>query len=94
MNPIIELHREEIVEIARRNGFTNVRVFGSMARGDDTDESDVDLLVSLGPAIVGWGIGGLQIEVQELLGRKVDVVTDDAIRPLMRDRILGEAVPL
>ena len=94
MNPLIEQHREEIIEIARRNGFTNVRVFGSMARGDDTEESDVDLLVSLGPEIVRWGIGGLQIQVQELLGRKVDVVTDDSIRPLMRDRILSEAVPL
>ena len=94
MNDLIKQHRKEIVEIARRNGFTNVRVFGSMARGDATDKSDVDLLVTLGSRCTGWGIGGLQIEVQELLGRKVDVVTDDAIHHMMRDRILSEAVPL
>ena len=94
MNDLIKQHRKEIVEIARRNGFTNVRVFGSMARGDATDKSDVDLLVTLGSRGTGWGIGGLQIEVQELLGRKVDVVTDDAIHHMMRDRILSEAVPL
>ena len=94
MNALIKQHRKEIVEIARRNGFTNVRVFGSMARGDATDKSDVDLLVTLGPRGTGWGIGGLQIEVQELLGRKVEVVTDDAIYHMMRDRILSEAVRL
>lgn len=47
MHPLIEEHRQEIIEIAERNGFTNLRVFGSMARGDATDESDVDLLVSV-----------------------------------------------
>ena len=94
MNALIKKHRKEIVGIARRNGFTNVRVFGSMARGDATEKSDVDPLVTLGAKGTGWGIGGLEIEVRELLGRKVDVVTDDAIYHMMRDRIVKEAVSL
>ena len=63
-----------------------------MARGDDTEASDIDLLVSIAPTIVGLGIGGLQIEVQELLGRKDDQVTENSIYHL-RDRVLSETVP-
>ena len=94
MHPLIEAHRQEIIEIAERRGFSNVRVFGSMARGDATQDSDVDLLVTTKPKTTLVGLSGLVLDVEELLNRKVDVVTDDEIYHLLRDRILGEAVPL
>ena len=94
MHPSIEAHRQEIIEIAERRGFSNVRVFGSMARGDATEGSDVDLLVTTKPKTTLVGLVGLSLDVEELLNRKVDVVTDDDIYYLLRDRILGEAVPL
>ena len=94
MHPLIEAHRQEIIEIAERRGFSNVRVFGSMARGDATQDSDVDLLVTTKPKTTLVGLSGLVLDVEELLNRKVDVVTDDDIYHLLRDRILGEAVHL
>ena len=94
MHPLIEAHRQEIIEIAERRGFSNVRVFGSMARGDATQDSDVDLLVTTKPKTTLVGLSGLVLDVEELLNRKVDVVTDDEIYHLLRDRILGEAVHL
>ncbi len=94
MHPLIEAHRQEIIEIAERRGFSNVRVFGSMARGDATQDSDVDLLVTTKPKTTLVGLSGLVLDVEELLNRKVDVVTDDEIYHLLRDRILGEAVAL
>lgn len=94
MHPLIEAHRKEIVEIAEKHGLSNVRVFGSMARGDASDSSDVDLLVSAGPRTSGLDLGGLLMDIQDLLNRKVDVVVDRSIHPLLRDRILNEAVAL
>ena len=94
MHPSSEAHRQEIIEIAERRGLSNVRVFGSMARGDATEGSDVDLLVTTKPKTTLIGLVGLSLDVEELLNRKVDVVTDDDIYYLLRDRILGEAVPL
>ena len=94
MHPLIEAHRQEIIEIAERRGFSNVLVFGSMARGDATQDSDVDLLVTTNPKTTLVGLSGLALDVEELLNRKVDVVVDDEIYHLLRDRILGEAVAL
>ena len=94
MHPLIEAHRQDIINIAERRGFSNVRLFGSMARGDSTESSDVDLLVTAKPKTTLVGLAGLSLDVEELLNRKVDVVTDDAIYHMLRDRILGEAVPL
>ena len=94
MHPLIEANRQAIIEIAEKHGLSNVRVFGSMARGDANDSSDVDLLVSSGPKTSGLDLGGLLMDVQDLLSRKVDVVVDRSIHPLLRDRILSEAVAL
>ena len=94
MHPLIQAHRQEIIEIAERRGFSNVRVFGSMARGDASEDSDVDLLVTAKPKTTLIGLVGLSLDVEELLKRKVDVLTDDAIYHLLRDRILSEAVSL
>lgn len=94
MHPVIETHREAILHVARRYGLTNVRVFGSMARGDADENSDVDLLVTLPPGVSGLALGGLLMDVQDITGRKVDVVTDGGLNPTLRDSILKEAQAL
>ena len=94
MHPLIEKHRAEILALAERHGVFEVRVFGSMARGDADDASDVDLLVSLLPDKTGLALGGLLMDVQDLLHRRVDVVTERGLHPALRDRVLEEAQPL
>lgn len=94
MHPLIEAHREELLAIGRRRGVTRMRVFGSMARGDAGDASDVDLLVTLAPGISGLALGGLLADAQDLLGRRVDVVTEAGLHPALRARVLADAVVL
>jgi predicted nucleotidyltransferase len=94
MHPLIESRREALLAIARRRGVTSVRVFGSMARGDAGDDSDVDLLVTLAPGVSGLALGGLLLDAQDLLGRRVDVVTEQGLHPALRHRVLADAVPL
>lgn len=86
--------REQILQIAARHGAYNVRVFGSTARGKTDPESDIDLLVDVRPTHSRWFPAGLILDLEELLGREVDVVTEDALHWYIRDRILEEAVPL
>jgi hypothetical protein len=86
--------REQIRALAQRHGACNVRVFGSVARGDADAGSDLDLLVDLEPGRSLLDLGGLQVELQELLQREVDVVTEKGLRDRIRDRVLAEAVPL
>lgn len=94
MHPLIETHRAEIRALAERHGLCNVRLFGSMARDDWEDSSDVDLLVTLSPEATGLALGGLLMDVQDLLHRRVDVVTEAGIHPAFRERVLQEATPL
>ena len=94
MHPLIETHRNELISLARRRGVTGVRVFGSMSRDDANDDSDVDLLVTLGPGASALVLGGLLLDAEELLGRRVDVVTEASLHPALRDRVLADAVPL
>lgn len=94
MHPLIESHRSEIRSLAKHYGIENVRVFGSMARGDANDTSDVDLLVSLPHGKSGLALGGLLMDVQDLLQRRVDVVTESCLHPALRDQVLNEAQPL
>ena len=94
MHALIESHREQLLSLARRRGVTSVRVFGSMARGGERDDSDVDLLVTLAPGTSALALGGLLLDAQELLGRRVDVVTVASLHPALRDRVLADAVPL
>ena len=94
MDPLIEAHRSEIVALAEGEGLENVRVFGSMARGDADEKSDIDLLVTLGPGASGLAPIGLEIEVKKLLGREVDVLTEGCLHHTVRDRVLREAKPL
>ena len=91
MHPLIEAHRTEILALAEHHGLRDVRVFGSMARGDADETSDVDLLVTLSPGKTGLALGGLLMDVQDLLQRRVDVVTEGCLHPALRDRVLEEA---
>jgi hypothetical protein len=94
MHPLIETHRAELLALARRRGVTGVRVFGSMSRGDGSDNSDVDLLVTLAPGTSALALGGLLLDAQELLGRRVDVVTEASLHPALRDSVVAGAVLL
>jgi predicted nucleotidyltransferase len=86
--------RDEISVIAQRHGASNVRVFGSVARGEAGPGSDVDILVDLELGRSLFDHAQLQIDLEALLGRKVDVVTERGLRPHIRERILQEAVRL
>jgi uncharacterized protein len=94
MVDLVRSHREEILSVARRHGVTRVRVFGSMARGDARPESDVDLLIDVGGPTSPWFPGGLVAELEGLLGRRVQVITERGLDALLRDRVISEAVPL
>jgi len=91
---LLRERREEILHVAAKHGARNVRVFGSIARGDDDEQSDIDLLVEFESGRSLLDHAALWLELQELLGCKVDVVSDRGIKPRMRDRVLREAVPL
>jgi hypothetical protein len=86
--------RSEILEMARARGASRVRVFGSVARGDATDRSDIDFLVDLDADRGLLDLGGLLMDLQELLGHPVDVVTEAALRSRVSQRILHDAVEL
>lgn len=94
MHALIESNRSAILKIAARHRMADVRVFGSMARGDATETSDVDLLVRPLPGASLLDLGGMLMDVQDLLRRRVDVVSDRALHPRLRERILREAQPL
>jgi predicted nucleotidyltransferase len=90
----LRAHREEVLRVAAGHGAANLRVFGSLARGEAGPNSDVDLLVTLDSGRSLLDVLALADDLAALLGRKVDILTDDAIYWLLRRRILGEAVPL
>jgi uncharacterized protein len=92
---IIGDKRDEILRLADKHGARNVRVFGSVARGEARPDSDVDLLVDWDYSrLSSWGGVGFELEVGDLLGHEVEVVSEKWLHPKLRDRILGEAVPL
>ncbi|HOM57740.1 MAG TPA: nucleotidyltransferase family protein [Candidatus Latescibacteria bacterium] len=97
MRPTSDLLRKEraaILQIARKYGARNLRVFGSVARGEDTEMSDIDILVDFAPDVSLFDHAALMEELESALGRKVDVVSEHGLRPRMRERVLKEAVPL
>jgi len=91
---LLKEKREEILRTASKHGARNVRVFGSVARGEARPDSDVDLLVEVGPNRTPFFPGGLVADLEELLGKKVQVVTPEGLHWYIRDRVLEEAVPL
>ena len=94
MDLLIEHNRQHIRLLAEQRGVRNVRLFGSMSRDDATVDSDVDLLVDLEKGQSGLALGGFLLDVTELLGRRVDVVTENALHPHIREHVLDEAVSL
>ena len=91
---LLLLKRDEILRLAGEHGASNVRVFGSVARGDNDDQSDIDLLVAFEPTRSLFDHAALWLALQGLLQRDVDVVSDRGIKPRIRDRVLREAIPL
>jgi len=86
--------RDEVLAIAAAHGASNLRVFGSVAKGLDTDGSDLDLLVDIRSDISLFQYVGLQLDIAEALGVKVDLCTEDELHPRLKERILAEVRPL
>ncbi|MBM4027088.1 MAG: nucleotidyltransferase family protein [Planctomycetes bacterium] len=91
---VLKEKRDDILDIAAKHGAYNVRVFGSVARGEDRPDSDVDLLVDAGPTTSSWFPAGLILDLEQILGRQVEVVTENGLNPLIKEDVLREAVPL
>lgn len=94
MEHLLREKREEILQIAEKHGARNVRVFGSVVHGKATETSDIDLLVDTSEKTTPWFPAGLVQELEEVLGKRVDVVTSNGLYWLLRRRILKEARPL
>lgn len=90
----IQLHRKQILRLAKRYGVTEMRVFGSVARGEDTPYSDVDFLVEMEPGRSLFDLGGLLMDLEKLLGCEVDLLTEKSLHWYIRERVLSEAKPL
>lgn len=86
--------RQDILRIAAQHGAYNVRIFGSVLHGEAGPDSDVDFLVEMEPDRSLFDLGGLLMDLQALLGREVDVVTEKALHWYIRDRVIQEAQPL
>jgi predicted nucleotidyltransferase len=91
---LLKEKREDILRIAAKYGAHRVRIFGSVARGDADDLSDIDFLVELEPGRSLLDLGGLQAELEALFGCNVDVVTEKGLKTRVRGRVLAEAVPV
>jgi predicted nucleotidyltransferase len=94
LDELLQAKREVILRIAAQYGAYNVRIFGSVARGEADEKSDIDLLVNMEPGRSLLDLCGLLIDLEELLGCKVDVVTEKGLRDRIREQVLKEAVAL
>ncbi len=94
LSDLLKAQRPAILQLAAQHGASNVRVFGSIARGEAGPESDVDLLVTLADDRSLLDLVGLWQDLEDLLEHKVDVVTDGGLNERMRERVLAEAVAL
>jgi len=90
----LQIHREAIRRVAENHCASNPRVFGSVLHGDDLEESDLDLLVDTLPGATLFDLGAIQIELEEMLGVSVDVLTPDDLPAKFREQVLREAVPV
>ena len=94
LETLLNAKRDEILHICAKYGARNVRVFGSVARGEADEQSDIDFLVELEPGRTLFDLGGLQYDLEQLLRCRVDVVTERGLKPHIRERVLREAVSL
>lgn len=94
MIKVLREKRELILHLATQHGAYNIRVFGSVARGDFNESSDIDFLVELEPGRSLFDLGGLLMDLQDLLNRKVDIGTTKMLKESIRDQVLKEAIPL
>lgn len=96
MKPSIALasHRQAIRQAVESHRVRNARVFGSVVRGEDSEDSDLDILIDPTPETTLFDLGGLQVELEELLGVHVDVLTPGDLPPKFRERVLAEAQPV
>ena len=94
LDELLQTKREDILQTAQKYGAYNVRVFGSVARGEADEKSDIDLLVDMEKGRSLLDLAGLLIDLEDLLGCKVDVVTTDGLRERIRERVLKEAIVL
>jgi uncharacterized protein len=86
--------REDIRRIAAKHGATNIRVFGSVARDQAKPDSDLDLLIDAGPNTSSWFPAGLILDLENLLGCRVEVVTEKGLNPQIRESVVSEAIPI
>ena len=91
---LLKKRRKDILRLAAENGTGNVRIFGSVVRGKEGQKSDIDFLVTLNESVSLLDLIGLQQALEDLLNRKVDVVSDRALSPYIRDHVLSEAESL
>jgi len=94
LDELLKVKRQEILQLAAKHGADHIRVFGSVARGEAKPDSDIDLLVNLAPGRSLMDHAALILDLQRLLGCRVDVVTERGLRERVRQRVLAEAVPL
>jgi uncharacterized protein len=94
LDRLLHEKRDDIKRIAARHGAYNIRVFGSVARGEAGPESDIDILIDVGSTTSSWFPAGLILDLEDLLGRRVEVITEKALNPELRDHVLREAIPL
>ena len=94
MNDLITKHRDEILALAAKYGAHNVRVFGSVARGDAGPESDIDILVNFEPGRDYFDQAGLLGDLRDLLGRPVDVIREPDLRARIKDEVLAQAIAI
>ncbi|MEU6267427.1 nucleotidyltransferase family protein [Saccharopolyspora shandongensis] len=90
----VRAHRDEIYEIAERHGVSNIRVFGSVARGEADDDSDLDLLIDVARGHGFFAMSAFALDVEELLNVFTQVVTPNGLKERIRDEVLSEAVPV
>ena len=91
---LVQQKSEDIKRIAAAHGAYNVRVFGSVARREAKLDSDIDFLIDVGPTTSAWFPAGLILDLEELLGHRVEVVTTKGLHKALRDRVLREAMPV
>jgi uncharacterized protein len=89
---ILSQRRDDITRLAAKHGATNIRVFGSVARGQAKHDSDLDLLIDVGPSTSSWFPAGLILDLENLLGCRVEIVTEKGLNPELRDQVLSEAI--